>query len=529
LTEKERDSRLAVDGIRWSSDSRHIAFIWGASVRDVSAKWDLCIIDPDGTNRRVIYSDDTNSLALYGWLPDGKSLLISTKKGDQPQQLFRISVDNGSMQLIRSLPETQILAYRSSLSSDGRYLAYTTDPYSKRDLFVLPVSGGAPVKINDQAGDITIIGWTPDSRSFLFTSDMGVSTSLWRIDLSQGKPLDHPVLVQENIGRVSPLGITANGSIFYYSEKTYIDVYTVGIDLTSGKIIGAVEQVNTTHLGMSRTPAWSHDGESLAYMAASSADEPANTTLCVWSAKDRKHTEFRLRMPITIGASGHLSWSPNGRYIFGATFNRATRAYELARIDSQTGEVSIVAALQNATIIGWARDGAFTLAIRRDNGAPLIVKRDSLSGDEKECFRKPVGNYTWRGDILSPDGNWMLVGHGEPRSNVRQLLLVPTGAGEPRELASANAGLRFGFWSPDSHSLFCFQSAGQGIYDLWKASLDGGMPAKVSQISIPGMNTFSISLHPDGKRIAFESSTHKTEYWVMENLPLSGDQKREEH
>ena len=52
----------------------------------------------------------------------------------------------------------------------------------------MPVSGGDKVKLNDEASDIGLIGWTPDSRSILLTSDRSVSQSLYRIGVNQGMP-----------------------------------------------------------------------------------------------------------------------------------------------------------------------------------------------------------------------------------------------------------------------------------------------------------------------------------------------------
>jgi Tol biopolymer transport system component len=58
-----------------------------------------------------------------------------------------------------------------------------------------------------------------------------------------------------------------------------------------------------------------------------------------------------------------------------------------------------------------------------------------------------------------------------------------------------------------------------GIPELWRIPVAGGEPQRTG-LSVEGMGLFS--LHPDGRRIAFESgnpSVEARELWVLENIP----------
>jgi Tol biopolymer transport system component len=506
--------------ILWSPDGRMLAYTW-----EFEKKLDLRVINFDASNERILYPPENNSLDLCGWFPDGKSLLFSMKKNAEPRRLFSISVENSSIQTVRDFEKASFYSSDfSCFSPDGKNLAYIsrTTPQGKRDLFVFSLAGGEETKINQEPGDIELFGWAPDSRSIYFRSDIGVSHSLYRVRFNQGRPAKDPELIKENMGRIAPLGITKKGAIYYYSFKSSSDAMIADVDLSKGWYPANAERVNSTRIGMCGNPAWAPSGEQLAYLARTSVNEQGFNTLCIWSLKDRKQKEIRLRNPFTGLANGHLSWSPDERYILGTAYDISAGTQSMVRVQIQNGEESIITAVSSAvyTIIGWTRDATTVFAIKRQSRS--IVKRNCQSGQETQLFLPSTmrSGFRWSGDILSPDGNWIAIIFDQPTTrNPNKLIAIPVGGGAAHELAESKM-IFAPFWSSDSQYLY--YETGTQNSEMWRVAVAGGPPSRLSQNqqSVSRLNATSISFDPSGRRIAFETSSRTYECWVMENLPV---------
>ena len=118
--------------------------------------------------------------------------------------------------------------------------------------------------------------------------------------------------------------------------------------------------------------------------------------------------------------------------------------------------------------------------------------------------------------------------------------VLPTEGGEPRTLLEGkDLNLRdtesfYGpfVWTPDGrYVLFITGSDEQpdSMVQLWRISAEGGILQKLleEREMLRPLKVFPLSLHPDGRRIAFQKGKygHK-DFWVMENfLPTSTSSK----
>ena len=138
---------------------------------------------------------------------------------------------------------------------------------------------------------------------------------------------------------------------------------------------------------------------------------------------------------------------------------------------------------------------------------------DVESGKTKEVYRS--SQQIIRMDI-SPDGRW--VAFLEP-ADAALKIMPPTG-GQPQVLHRFD--LDKGIfstsvaWSPDGKYIYFTKSGGQGGENhLWRIPSGGGEGVKVD-ISARGME--NLDVHPDGRRIAFNTWEVRREVWVMENF-----------
>jgi Tol biopolymer transport system component len=117
------------------------------------------------------------------------------------------------------------------------------------------------------------------------------------------------------------------------------------------------------------------------------------------------------------------------------------------------------------------------------------------------------------------------------------LKVMPTAGGEPRTLLDRkDLNLRdtdrfdgpFA-WTPDGRYVL-FTIGGdpdlavqEGLAELWQIPAEGGKPRKLLEMESPyragGLRRCPLSLHPDGRRIAFQKGKERQiDLWVMENL-----------
>ncbi len=97
--------------------------------------------------------------------------------------------------------ETPVVAYRltsspgneshPTISPDGTRIAFTGEYDGNVDVYVMPITGGAPTRLTFHPGDDESIAWLPTSRAIMFRSarrDPNGRDELWRISISGGMP-----------------------------------------------------------------------------------------------------------------------------------------------------------------------------------------------------------------------------------------------------------------------------------------------------------------------------------------------------
>ena len=97
---------------------------------------------------------------------------------------------------------------------------------------------------------------------------------------------------------------------------------------------------------------------------------------------------------------------------------------------------------------------------------------------------------------LSPDGKWAIA---QTQESPSQFKLLPTGAGEPKDLTKDNINHSWAHWFPDGKRiLFSADEPGKGVrfyvYDL--------ASGKSQPISQEGVNGTAFALSPDSQQIA---------------------------
>jgi len=543
--QKKGHVNVFAEGSAISRDGKQVAYNWfdysnandRASAGGVWRGWvelRIASLTGDPSPRRLYQNPNVNWFVVHDWSPDGKWVAVEVERQDRTRQIGLISVQDGSLHLLKSLDWRG--AGRMFFSPDGKYLGYDrpeSDTSQERDVFVLAIDGTREIPAIVHRGQDIMMGWSPDGNRLLFASDRTGSMDLWALPIADGKPQGAPELIKADIGRAESMGLTRSGALYYVistgpGQRSNIQV--ASFDFDAGKLISSPTDVTQDYLESTTLPSWSPDGKYLAYLSERGRTGSANTVLVIRSAETSEVVrELRVKM-----SNLYLSlWVPDGRSLLlqGRDFKGRWGTY---RMDVQTGDLSpfiLHERRQDLLYPTWSPDGKSLYFSRQISGGKefALIQRDLASGNEKELIRRVfvVANK------VSPDGLYLAAASVDPSTNSRTRLLIPTAGGEPREIMRVPTGVEpealtnyskgiwhMGFhWAPDSRSFLTTKRFQDGKHsdEVWRVPLDGGVPIKLDLAGVSGFQ-----LHPDGRRIAYsvaeKGPPRKQEVWVLENF-----------
>ncbi len=523
------DPNQFVEHSRWSPDGKQIVFDW---FNEDNPGWiDLYIVNRDGSEPRKLWSNPEMEWAqCHDWSPDGKQILGCFAKKDHTKHIGLVSVQDGSLRLIKGLGGGQSWPKCMRFSPDGSYIVYDNPPEKDNpalDIYLISSDGSSEVKLVEHPSNDYVLGWVPDGKGIIFASDRsGGTLSSFFLPVAEAAPDGEPFQVIQNMGPVEPLGFTRNGSYFYGFLQRLNDIYTAVLDPGPGKITEPAEKSVRTFEGFNQTPAYSPDGKYLAYVSRRfPVVKPfglrwGGNVLCIKSLETGKEREL---YP-DLGLFGYPVWSPDGKSVYLVHWNENNRI-SLSRIDAQTGDITL--ALRHEANYGHfgghqcSPSGKMLYYGLNDSQTKNwnLIGRDLETGIEAVLFTyKRFFSFA-----LSPDGKWLALTLAG--SNAFRLEFLSTETGETSTIHTFKKGVWLRgnpvlVWTVDGkHLLLSLRdiNVDSDSYELWRIAADGGEPEKLG-LTID--NTFEgLSVHPDGRHITYSTTAKDvSEIWVMENF-----------
>jgi serine/threonine protein kinase/dipeptidyl aminopeptidase/acylaminoacyl peptidase len=497
-----------------SPDNRQVAYVWtlDQEIRDLRI-----VPFAGGESRILLGAGENRAIALCGWAPDGKNLLVARELLSGARQLVWVSTAGGSVRVLKSV---ESFPTGASVSPDGRYIAYSGTSL-EHFIFVMQADGSRETPVFQSPANDLRPRWSSDGSRLLFLSDRTGEYALWAVRMNAGKSAGAPELVRADINgpQFFPLGVTRKGALYYFAGGSRDNVFVAEVnrELTTAQRPGveAEEFVNSNS-----SPSWSPDGESLAYISL----RRGKATLVLQSWKTQKGREVPSRIDPYINTP--VIWFPDSHSVLVAATESpkdGQRKTGFYRVDLTHGDAQLVLARATA-YYDLSRTGNVLYYVTNDpvthHWAGQLNRFNIQTGRRTELRRSEAWQMI-HSVAASPDGTQLAYVLQDDKTKESSLELMPAGGGDSREVFRApwSRGADCGVaWSPDQRYLLFVRGDGPDV-SVYRVPVAGGDPVNTG-ITLHGDKTSTLrlpSIHPDGLRIAYQTHENFLEVRVMEN------------
>jgi tRNA A-37 threonylcarbamoyl transferase component Bud32/Tol biopolymer transport system component len=409
--------------------------------------------------------------------PDGETVVYGAAWDGEPLDVFSVRLDTRESRSI-GVPGADVLAVSSAgelaLALGHRF---TIGWESTGTLARMPLGGGSPREVLERVQNAD---WSPDGRDLAVVRDDG---ALRRLEFPIGKAL------YATGGWISHVRVARDGK-----SVAFLDHASRGDNNASVKVADLSGTVRTVYPGTSNGLAWSASGRELFFPGAGGlrAADLSGRSRAVLRSLGGIHLQ-------DVSTAGHL------------LVNRTTMQREI---------VAHAPGSSRGRNLSWL-DWSFPTALS-DDGRFVLFEEQNL-GREYGLFLRntdgtpPVRLGDGRALALSPDGKWVVATQRE--EGARELILLPTGAGEIRRLGRLDLVASAASFLPGGERLVLSGYVAGGGTRLYTFDLAA---RKLEPISPEGITAYFAALaSPDGRRAFATGPDGKlTLYPIGEGEPL---------
>ncbi len=437
------------------------------------------------------------------WSPDGREIAVSTEGVFGPRvrsslsQIVRINVATGAQQPLGVQNGVQ-----PAWSPNGLRIAFwgVAQPGHRRVIWTIPVGGGAPATVVDDAFYNWSPVWSPDGRFLYFASDRSGSMNLWRVavDERSGRVLGTPQPITTSSESSTLPSLARDGHrLIYATDSSRSFVELVPFDPETAQVDGPptlAYQGARAIISCDISPdgAWLALGafsptEDLLLIRPDGGDlrqltnDPERDRAPFWSPDGRRILFFSNRSgkyeawTIRPDGSGltqitHIPdqpvfqpfWSPDGQQIGFFYPSRGTALLDLRRPTSRPRVLPPVEGGQIFAGSAWSKDSgslAGGISTRQSEGVDGVILWSLLDNTHRRLSQEgydPVFLRRGRRLLFKEGGNIRLV---DVASGVVRTVLSPP---------SYSAFIWIGI-GPGDRSLCTVRTAEEG--DIWSLSL----------------------------------------------------------
>jgi TolB protein len=141
------------------------------------------------SERSQIFSDEHANVGRIAYMPDGNAILFTyTPDSPEVSSIYRYDIAAGTAERLPGVPDQ---SYDPAPSPDGRWLAFAARTDGRTDVYLMPMSGGEPVRVTT-SGLARAPAFSPDGTrlAFIGIGEGERGFDLWVLDLdpATGQP-----------------------------------------------------------------------------------------------------------------------------------------------------------------------------------------------------------------------------------------------------------------------------------------------------------------------------------------------------
>jgi serine/threonine protein kinase/Tol biopolymer transport system component len=355
------------------------------------------------------------------------------------------------------------------------------------------------------SGDVQQADISPDGKYVAYLRETGGKQSLWLKQLATGRDVQIATLDEDDCPGVA---FSPDGNYVYFVRKDRLkpsgDLYQLpSLGGTPRKVLS----------GISSPPAFSPDGQRIAFERDSSSD---NSLLTALLADSNQRLLASYKAPEAINPD-RVVWSLDGKTL---AFAHQSPEIVLTIIPAEGGPAQPVAGAPWYFIndLTWLPGSRYLLVAGVPRGGAVgrpQVYQVSLEGGDLRQITHDLSRYA--GVRASADGKTLLALQDQILDTLE--VTTPDKESETRTLSSGNQNRDGDYglaWTPDGKIVYV--SIPNGRADLWEMGADGSNPQRLTSSDASSVSSFP-AVSPRGGFIAFtrlDRSGQTRSIWRMD-------------
>jgi len=508
---------------RISPDGGQVIYTWfRPSPAGETGELRLRQLGGDAKQARTVWSPaDGLSVFLQDWFPDGDRVAAVVTKSPTEHQIVTVSVPDGEVRQIRSITWSD--TPRARVSPDGRYIAYSrsaSQDEPAKDIFLVAADGSSESAVVQHTANDELVGWSPNGDYLLINSDRNGQPGLWVQPLENTAPPGQLQLIVPNVDVAAGMGFAQDGSLYYSVRVSQRRLKLAEIDLQTGKFLAEPKNAVEQFVGRNLEGTFSPDGEEFAYLSGREGwNDRAIVVRSLATGEERE-------VPHDLRRVHYLIWPSGGDSLI-VTGKDDRGRFGLFEVRLTDGHTELVTEGGHSAVL--SPDGARRL--HRIHPDRTIYSYGLADGSVETI--PGVLNVVNSFSVL-PDGRIAAI-HNHKRTNSRtEIRLHPAEGGDGQVLWSTDEQHQFSHWTvwaPAGEALLVLRlepEAGDGMWRLWAAPVDGSPPYPTELVYYPTGTSSLPSIHPDGRRILWQEGGYFWQVWAMRDLPFEAREQATE-
>ncbi|MEN3335499.1 MAG: eukaryotic-like serine/threonine-protein kinase [Blastocatellia bacterium] len=500
----------------WSPDGQQIAFL--SDRGEQSGIWTMPTL---GGMPMQLKSLGGRSQGLVAWSKDGKTIYFELN-----QNLYALNVASQQSAALTNFAASGFGLREFNLSPDGERVAYVDKQDQQKDIWVMPIRGGQPVRVTNDRDEDNAPFWHPDGKRIIYSA-MRNGVRQICVAYLDGSP---PLQITSGDNNHEVLDVSPDGQkILYATARDESDIW--GVKLESGK-----EFQLTSDIGVELWPEVAPDSATVAYQASRATSVGVKLFNCLILTQPASLDG----QPLQLSTDGlEPRWSPDGSQL---AFLRVDKSsINLWTVRATGGEAKPLTS--SGIVFGgfsllpynrfqtqdyqWSPDSRLLVYCARQSDTANVWQVAADGSSEMALSNNADPALLFFNPAWSPDGQrlaWLAL---DAKKNSWSVWLRDAVKSAP--IFQANSVLRLVGWSASGQELIIKSIDGANdtsltpsAVNLFALPLTGQPPRPIAQLKTTFVH--NIHLSPDRKEIAF--ATRQDGESSLQVIPASGGNAR---